>query len=136
MEKNNVLIIGIVLSVLLPPVGLIICLIQLSDIKKNNKPGKNLATNGIMVAILMTIVLIAGSIALVVRHNIVEQREEQREKHIKELKKVCENLDRNGDYDSYDKEHPNKKFIQCHSGECFMYKEGKTLEIYDCDLGF
>lgn len=135
MEKNNLLIVGVVLSVLLPPVGLIICLVCLNDIRKNNKSGKNLAVNGTMVAILMTIVLIAGSIGLVVHHNHVEKEQEQREKYRRELKKVCEQLDDYEEYDSYDKEHPHKKFIQCRMGDCFMYQDGKLLESIDCDLG-
>ena len=133
-EKNTLLIVGVVLSVLLPPAGFVICLICLNDIKKNNKPGKNLATNGIMVAILMTIVVIVGSIGLAVYNNKQEEKQEQREKYVRELKKVCDQLDRNGNYDSYDKAHPKKKFIQCNSGECYMYKDGETLESYDCDL--
>ena len=135
-EKNTLLIIGVVLSILLPPVGIIICLICLNDINKNNKTGKNLAINGIMVGILMVVVLIVGTIGITVYHNKREEKQEQREKYKRELKKVCDNLDRNGNYDSYDKEHPKKKFIQCHSGECFMYKDGETLETYDCDLGW
>lgn len=132
MEKNSLLIVGVVLSVLLPPVGLIICLVCLNDIKKNNKPGKNLATNGIMVSILMTIVLIVGSIGLVIYHNNEEEKEEQTEKYERELKKVCESLDAYGEYDTYDKENPNKRFIQCSHGDCYMYKEGETLASYDC----
>ncbi len=134
-EKNTILVVGVVLSVLLPPVGLIICLICLNDIKKNNKPGKNLATNGIMVAILMTIVLIVGSIGLSIYHNKKEEEQEQREKYRRELKKVCGQIDDYEEYDSYDKEHPHRKFIQCRMGDCFMYQDGKLLESIDCELG-
>ena len=95
------MIVGVVLSVLLPPVGLIICLVCLNDIKKNNKQGKNLATNGIMVSILMTIVLIVGSIGLVIYHNKEEEKEEQTEKYERELKKVCESLDAYDEYETY-----------------------------------
>ena len=91
-EKNTLLIVGVVLSVLLPPIGLIICLICLNDIKKNNKSGKNLATNGIMVSILMIIVLTIGTTVLVIHHNKEEERHEQREKYERELKKVYNTL--------------------------------------------
>ena len=134
-EKNNLLITGVVLSVLLPPIGLILCLIALKDIKKNNKPGENLAINGIMVSILVTIVLIGVSIFLVVHHNKKEEEIEQREKYKRELKKVCEQIDDYEEYDSYDKEHPHRKYIQCRMGDCLMYQDGKLLESIDCDIG-
>lgn len=133
-EKNTLLIVGVVLSVLLPPIGIIICLICLNDIKKNNKAGANLATNGIMVGILVFVVAIIGSIFLIVHNSNVEKEREQRERYEKQLEKVCNQLDRNGNYDSYDKEHPKKKFIQCHSGDCYMYKDGETLATYYCSL--
>lgn len=133
-EKNPLLIVGVVLSILLPPVGIIICLIQLSDIKKNNKPGVNLATNGIMVGILVFVVMIVGIIFLIVHNSNVEKAKNQRERYERQLEKICDQLDRNGNYDSYDKEHPKKKFIQCHSGDCYMYKDGKTLATYYCSL--
>ncbi len=133
-EKNTLLIVGVVLSVLLPPIGIIICLICLNDIKKNNKAGANLATNGIMVGILVFVVAIIGIIFLIVHNSNVEKEREQRERYEKQLEKVCDQLDRNGNYDSYDKEHPKKKFIQCHSGDCYMYKDGETLATYYCSL--
>ena len=135
-EKNTLLIVGVVLSVLLPPIGLIICLICLNDIKKNNKSGKNLATNGIMVSILMIIVLTIGTTVLVIHHNKEEERHEQREKYERELKKVCESIGEYEEYDTYDPEHPKRKFIQCRHGDCFMYKDGETLASIDCSLGF
>jgi len=133
-EKNPLLIVGVVLSVLLPPVGIIICLICLNDIKKNNKPGKNLATNGIMVGILVFIVAIIGTIALIVHNNKVEEERNQRERYERQLEKICDELDRDGNYDSYDKEHPKKRFIQCHNGDCYMYKDGETLASVYCSL--
>jgi len=133
-EKNPLLIVGVVLSVLLPPVGIIICLICLNDIKKNNKPGKNLATNGIMVGILVFIVAIIGTIALIVHNNKVEEERNQRERYERQLEKICDELDRDGNYDSYDKEHPKKRFIQCHNGDCYMYKDGETLASVYCNL--
>lgn len=133
-EKNPLLIVGVVLSVLLPPVGIIICLICLNDIKKNNKPGKNLATNGIMVGILVFIVAVIGTIALIVHNNKVEEERNQRERYERQLEKICDELDRDGNYDSYDKEHPKKRFIQCHNGDCYMYKDGETLASVYCNL--
>ena len=136
-EKNNsLLVIGVILSVLFPPVGIVICLIELNDIKKNNREGKNLAVNGIMVGVLVLIVWIIAAVGLTIYHNHREEEQEQREKYQRELKKVCENLGPDGIYDSYDKDHPNKKFIQCRNGDCYMYKNGQTLESIDCDLGF
>lgn len=135
-EKNNLLITGVVLSVLLPPIGLILCLIALNDIKKNNKPGENLAINGIMVSILVTIVLIGVSIFLVVHHNKKVEEQEQKEAYIRELRKACELRNSREEYSDYDPERPNKKTIQCRDGDCFMYKGGKPVEMIDCDIGY
>ena len=134
-EKNTLLIVGVVLCVLLPPIGIIICLICLNDIKKNNKEGKNLAVNGLMVGVLMTIAFTAGTIFLVVHHNNKVEEQEKREKYERELKKLCDEYGDSVNYDSYDKDHPNQRFIQCHSGDCYMYKDGKTLASYYCSLG-
>ena len=134
-KKNNLLIVGVVLAVLLPPVGLIICLIELNDIKKNDKPGKNLAVNGIMVSIIVMIVMIVASIVLVTVHNKKEADAELRRKYRKELQQVCATLKDYEEYDNYDPEHPHKKVIQCRMGDCFMYKDNKLLESIDCDTG-
>ncbi len=135
-KKNTLLIIGVVLSVLLPPIGIIICLICLNDIKKKNKTGKNLAVNGLMVGVLMTIAFTAGTIFLVVHHNNKVEEQEKREKYKRELKKVCETIGEYEEYDTYDKDHPNQRFIQCRHGDCYMYKDGKTLESINCEWGY
>lgn len=132
-EKNTLLIVGVVLSVLLPPVGLIICLIELNNIKKNNKPGGNLAVNGIMISILVFVVMIIGSIVLVVVHNKQEEQKDKVRSYERELKKICEIYGDYAEYDSYDNEHPNKKFIQCRNGDCYMYKNGETLASVECN---
>lgn len=64
VEKNNVLaIVGLILSFLIFPVGLILCIIALIQIKKTGEKGKVFAIVGIVWAAIATL-FVAGFIFL------------------------------------------------------------------------
>jgi hypothetical protein len=60
---NGWAIAGLITAVLLPPVGLIISLIALGQVKKTGQKGKGLAWAGVIVGVLGTVLIIAGGLS-------------------------------------------------------------------------
>ncbi len=66
-KTNTLAIVGFILSFIIPIVGLILCIITLSQIKKTGEKGKGLAVAGIIIfGVLVLIGIIAMIISFVV----------------------------------------------------------------------
>jgi hypothetical protein len=58
-STNNLSIVGLILAILIAPVGLIVSIVALNQIKKNEEQGYSLAIAGIVIGSLLTILNIA-----------------------------------------------------------------------------
>lgn len=72
-KTNTLAIIGLIAAILIPPVGLVLCIIALTQAKKRNESGKGLAIAGVVISILellFTVLLIGMLIFAAAQSNI------------------------------------------------------------------
>lgn len=131
-QKWNVMsIVGFVFSFLFAPVGLILSIIAVCQIKKSHEKGKGFAVAGIIISalqlafIILIMALLVGIFASV-ENNLI-------------LSTACSNVDSNGDYETIDIEKGEDGYIKCEDYECvYYYDDAKftgTCDIfYDDEL--
>lgn len=116
-QKYNVLaIVGLIFSFFVAPVGLILSIIALVQIKKTKEKGKGLAIAGLIISILQLLIIILVFVfVFVIFANVANNLE---------LSTACANVDRNGYYETYGVEEGEDGYVICEDYECTYYSDG------------
>lgn len=66
LKKNELAVISLMLAFVVPPIGIVVSILSLTQIKKRNEKGKGMAFAGLVIATLITFspVFIIGLMAL------------------------------------------------------------------------